>query len=80
MAAAVLDARPAGSEGEVICVSHAATIYTARRYFEGRRIQHLSSARVADYLSATSICFEDDLVTGVSYREYPIRCDSKEDR
>lgn len=73
MAAAVLDARPAGGQGEVICVSHAATIYTVRRYFEGRRIQHLSSARIVDYLSATSICFEGDVVTDVSYREFPKR-------
>jgi broad specificity phosphatase PhoE len=77
MSAAVLDARPAGGQGEVICVSHAATIYTARRYFEGRRIQHLASARIADYLSATSISFEGDLVSDVSYREFPIGSSSE---
>jgi broad specificity phosphatase PhoE len=79
MAAAVLDARPAGGEGEVICVSHAATIYTVRRYFEGKRISHLPSARIADYLSATSISFEGDLVTDVSYREFPMRSPTAED-
>jgi broad specificity phosphatase PhoE len=79
MAAAVLDARPAGGQGEVICVSHAATIYTVRRYFEGRRIQHLPSARIADYLSATSVRFEGDVVTDVSYREFPMTAAAMQD-
>jgi broad specificity phosphatase PhoE len=67
--AAVADARDTARGHEAVCVSHQLPIWVARRQLEGRRLWHNPSRRECALGSVTSISYEGDRVTGVSYAE-----------
>jgi broad specificity phosphatase PhoE len=67
--AAVADARDTARGHAAVCVSHQLPIWVARRQIEGRRLWHNPSRRQCALGSVTSISYEGDQVTGVSYAE-----------
>ena len=69
MWAAVLDAR-AGAEGhEAVLVSHQLPVWVCRLYAEGRRFVHNPRSRQCTLASLTSLDFEGERLTRVSYSE-----------
>jgi len=69
MAAAVEDARKAAEGHEAVLVSHQLPIWTARRYFEGRRLWHNPRHRQCGLASLTSLVFADDTLVEIGYAE-----------
>jgi broad specificity phosphatase PhoE len=69
MFAAVRDARAAAEGHEAVCVSHQLPIWTLRRYLQQQRMWHDPRRRECGLASLTSIHFEGDRVTGVTYAE-----------
>lgn len=69
MHAAVLDARSAASGREAVLVSHQLPIWIARLAFEGRRLWHDPRKRQCSLASVTSVHFDDDTFTHITYCE-----------
>ncbi|HEY2489483.1 MAG TPA: histidine phosphatase family protein [Streptosporangiaceae bacterium] len=67
--AAMADARDAARGHEAVCVSHQLPIWVTRRYLEGRRLWHHPAYRQCALGSVTSVSYQGDQVTGVSYAE-----------
>jgi broad specificity phosphatase PhoE len=67
---AVVDAVRAEFEGrQVVLVSHQAPIWVARLAFERRRLTHLPGWRRCTLASVTTLTFDGDTLTGVTYAE-----------
>ncbi|MEJ7770322.1 MAG: histidine phosphatase family protein [Geodermatophilaceae bacterium] len=66
---AVHDARAAAEGHEALCVSHQLPIWTLRRFLEGRRLWHDPRKRECGLASLTSIAFDGDAISGLSYVE-----------
>ena len=60
-------ARDASRGREAICVSHQLPIWVPRLAAEHRRLWHNPSSRQCALGSVTSLTFEGDQLTGVSY-------------
>ena len=54
---------------QALLVSHQLPIWTARRYFEGRRLWHNPTRRECGLASLTSLQFENGVFVGLSYAE-----------
>jgi broad specificity phosphatase PhoE len=65
--AAVTDAARAAEGHEAVCVSHQLPIWVTRRAVEARRLWHDPRRRECALGSVTSLIFDGDRVTGVSY-------------
>ena len=67
---AVVDAvREEFAGGQVVLVSHQAPIWVARLAFERRRLAHWPGFRRCTLASVTTLTFDGDQLTGVSYAE-----------
>jgi broad specificity phosphatase PhoE len=67
---AVVDAVRAEFQGHhVVLVSHQAPIWVARLAFERRRLTHLPGWRRCTLASVTTLTFDGDTLTGVTYAE-----------
>ena len=69
MLAAVEAARDAARGTAAVCVSHQLPIWTLRLHVEGRRYAHDPRRRQCGLASVTSIAYDGDRVTGISYAE-----------
>lgn len=69
MMAAVYDARDAAVGHEVVIVSHQLPIWTTRLHAENRSFLHDPRRRQCTLCSLTSLTFDDDVLTTVSYSE-----------
>jgi broad specificity phosphatase PhoE len=69
MMAAVHDARDAARGHEAVIVSHQLPIWTTRLYVEKRSYLHDPRKRQCTLCSLTSLTFEDDRLTSLSYSE-----------
>jgi broad specificity phosphatase PhoE len=69
MMAAVEAARDAARGGAAVCVSHQLPIWTVRLHVEGRRYAHDPRRRQCGLASVTSLTFDGDHFTGLSYAE-----------
>jgi broad specificity phosphatase PhoE len=69
MLAAVEAARDTASGHEAVLVSHQLPIWTLRLHLEGRRYVHDPRRRQCGLASVTSVTYEGDRMTGVSYAE-----------
>jgi len=54
---------------EAVCVSHQLPIWTLRSAVQGRRLWHDPRKRECSLASVTSLHFDDDRLTGISYAE-----------
>jgi broad specificity phosphatase PhoE len=73
-------AREAGRGREAVCVSHQLPIWVSRLAAEHRRLWHNPSSRVCALGSVTSLTFDGDVLTGVSYEVPPRRQVADRDR
>ena len=80
MAAVLETAREAAAGREAVCVTHQLPIWVARRTAEGRRLWHNPNTRQCALGSVTSLTFDGDELTGVSYAVPPRRPVSDPDR
>jgi broad specificity phosphatase PhoE len=71
MRLAIEAAREAGRGREAVCVSHQLPIWVSRLAAEHRRLWHNPSSRVCALGSVTSLAFDGDVLTGVSYEVPP---------
>jgi broad specificity phosphatase PhoE len=69
MLAAVEAARDTASGHEAVLVSHQLPIWTLRMHLEGRRYVHDPRRRECGLASVTSVTYEGDRMTGISYAE-----------
>jgi broad specificity phosphatase PhoE len=69
MLAAVEAARDAARGYEAVLVSHQLPIWTTRLHMEGRRYVHDPRRRQCGLASVTSLTYDGDRITGVSYAE-----------
>ena len=69
MMAAVYDARDAAAGHEALIVSHQLPIWTTRLHVENRSFLHDPRRRQCTLCSLTSLTFDDDVLTTVSYSE-----------
>lgn len=69
MMGAVHDALVQADGHEAVIVSHQLPIWTARRFFEGKRLWHNPAFRECALASLTSLTFEDGVFTGLDYSE-----------
>ena len=69
MLAAVEAARDAARGHEAVLVSHQLPIWTLRLHLEGRRYAHDPRRRQCGLASVTSLTYDGDRITGVSYAE-----------
>jgi broad specificity phosphatase PhoE len=69
MLAAVEAARDTASGHEAVLVSHQLPIWTLRLHLEGRRYVHDPRRRQCGLASVTSVTYEGDRMTGISYAE-----------
>ncbi|GAA2235814.1 histidine phosphatase family protein [Rarobacter faecitabidus] len=69
MHAAVADARNLAAGREAVIVSHQLPIWIARLAFEGRRLWHDPRKRECSLASVTSIHFDGDEYTGITFHE-----------
>ena len=69
MMAAVYDARDAAVGHEALIVSHQLPIWTTRLHVENRSFLHDPRRRQCTLCSLTSLTFDDDVLTTVSYSE-----------
>jgi broad specificity phosphatase PhoE len=69
MLAAAHRARDRAAGHEALCVSHQLPIYTLRRHLEGMRLWHHPRRRQCSLASLTSLVFDGDTLTQVSYSE-----------
>jgi len=73
-------AREAARGKEAVCVSHQLPIWVSRLAAEHRRLWHNPSSRVCALGSVTSLSFDGDVLTGVSYEVPPRREAADRDR
>jgi broad specificity phosphatase PhoE len=73
-------AREAGRGREAVCVSHQLPIWVSRLAAEHRRLWHNPSSRECALGSVTSLTFDGDVLTGVSYEVPPRRQVADRDR
>jgi broad specificity phosphatase PhoE len=66
---AVAQARKAAEGHAAVLVSHQLPIWTARRFFEGRRLWHHPRRRQCGLASLTTLIFDDDVLVGLGYVE-----------
>ena len=69
MLAAVEAARDAARGHEAVLVSHQLPIWTLRLHLEGRRYVHDPRHRQCGLASVTSVTYDGDRMTGISYAE-----------
>ncbi|RBY75028.1 histidine phosphatase family protein [Geodermatophilus sp. TF02-6] len=69
MLAAVESARDAARGAAAVCVSHQLPIWTLRLHLEGRRYAHDPRRRQCGLASVTSLTYDGDRLTGISYAE-----------
>ncbi|MEV4317726.1 histidine phosphatase family protein [Actinocrispum sp. NPDC049592] len=69
MLGAAYRARAAADGHEAVCVSHQLPIWTLRRFLEGKRLWHDPRQRQCSLASLTSLQFDDEELTGISYIE-----------
>lgn len=69
MHAVMADASRAARRRQAVCVSHQLPIWVARRAAEGRKLWHHPGRRQCALGSVTSITYDGDAITGVSYAE-----------
>jgi broad specificity phosphatase PhoE len=69
MMSAAHSARDAARGHEAVLVSHQLPIWIARRRAEGKRLWHDPRKRECSLASVTSLHFEGDVVTSISYAE-----------
>jgi broad specificity phosphatase PhoE len=69
MLAAVEAARDAARGHEAVLVSHQLPIWTLRLHLEGRRYVHDPRRRQCGLASVTSVTYDGDRVSGISYAE-----------
>jgi broad specificity phosphatase PhoE len=69
MRAAVDDAREAARGHEAVIVSHQLPVWTARRSYENARFAHDPRNRQCSLASLTTLIFDDDTFTGLTYSE-----------
>ena len=69
MLALAEDVRVEAAGHEAVCVSHQLPIWTLRRYVEGRRLWHRPDRRQCGLASLTSLTWDDDRLTQVTYSE-----------
>jgi broad specificity phosphatase PhoE len=69
MMAAVYDAKDAAKGHEAVIVSHQLPIWVTRLHVENRSFLHDPRRRQCTLASLTSLTFEDDTTTVVSYSE-----------
>jgi broad specificity phosphatase PhoE len=69
MMAAAYSARDAARGHEAVLVSHQLPIWIARLHAEGRRLWHDPRKRQCSLASVTSLHFEGDVITSISYAE-----------
>lgn len=69
MLAAVADARVAAAGHEAVIVSHQLPIWVTRRALEGRRLWHDPRRRECSVASLTSLHWDGDRLTGITYSE-----------
>jgi broad specificity phosphatase PhoE len=69
MLAAVEAARDTASGHEAVLVSHQLPIWTLRMHLEGRRYVHDPRRRECGLASVTSVTYDGDRMTGISYAE-----------
>jgi broad specificity phosphatase PhoE len=73
-------AREAGRGREAVCVSHQLPIWVSRLAAENRRLWHNPNSRQCALGSVTSLTFDGDRLTGVSYAVPPRRQVADADR
>ncbi len=73
-------AREAGRGTEVVCVSHQLPIWVSRLAAEHKRLWHNPNSRECALGSVTSLTFDGDVLTGVSYAVPPRRQVADRDR
>jgi broad specificity phosphatase PhoE len=73
-------AREAARGQEAVCVSHQLPIWVSRLAAERRRLWHNPNTRVCALGSVTSLTFDGDVLTGVSYEVPPRREVADRDR
>jgi len=69
MLAGIADARVAAQGHEAVIVSHQLPIWVTRRSFEGGRLWHDPRRRQCSVASLTSLHWQDDRLTGITYSE-----------
>jgi broad specificity phosphatase PhoE len=69
MLAAVEAARDTARGAAAVCVSHQLPIWTLRLHLEGRRYAHDPRRRRCGLASVTSVTYDGDRFTGISYAE-----------
>ncbi|MBX9244623.1 histidine phosphatase family protein [Actinotalea ferrariae] len=69
MLAAVAAARDAASGHEAVVVSHQLPIWVTRQSLEGRRLWHDPRRRECSVASLTSLHYDGDRLTGITYTE-----------
>lgn len=69
MRAAIADAREQARGHEAVLVSHQSPVWIVRRSLEGRRLWHDPRRRQCSLASLTSLTYDGDTLTGISYRE-----------
>jgi broad specificity phosphatase PhoE len=67
MLAAVHDARKHAEGHEAVCVSHQLPVWTLRRFLEGKRLWHDPRRRECSLASLTSLEFNDEQFTRLTY-------------
>lgn len=73
-------AREAGRGREAVCVSHQLPIWVSRLAAEHKRLWHNPNTRECALGSVTSLTFDGDVLTGVSYAVPPRRQVADRDR
>ena len=69
MLAAVEAARDASRGHEAVLVSHQLPIWTLRLHLEGRRYVHDPRRRQCGLASVTSVTYDGDRMSGITYAE-----------
>lgn len=69
MRSAIRDALEVARGHEAVIVSHQLPVWTARRAYEKARFAHDPRNRQCSLASLTSLTFEDDVFTGLTYSE-----------
>lgn len=69
MLAGIADARLAAAGHEAVVVSHQLPIWVTRQALEGKRLWHDPRRRECSVASLTSLHYEDDRLTGITYSE-----------
>ena len=65
----VEDVRDRNLGHEAVCVSHQLSVWTLRRYVEGRRLWHRPDRRLCGLASLTSLTYDGETLVTITYSE-----------